>query len=189
MDDLKTELNGYLFWEFDVDGDESQVSENWPFELHRLMETSDLTIFEFHADEAHFALADEGALNYLPQAGMTVDDLLLQRKGATWIGARDPIDLSVVRLGDPAVPSTIERRRRLEALGAEVFPGEAVKILEGLLLCREQRYLALFGRSDSEDAVAGLADAPPILVPFPQASSWRRLAWGVGRWLEQSGTG
>jgi hypothetical protein len=50
MGDLKTELNGYLFLEFDVEGDESRVSEDWPFELHKLLETSDLTVFEFHED-------------------------------------------------------------------------------------------------------------------------------------------
>lgn len=185
MDDLKTELNGYLFLEFGVDGDESRVSEDWPFELHKLVETSDLTVFEFHDDQAYFALAGEG-LNFLPQAGMSVDDLMLQHVGAKWIGARDPIDLSVVRLGDPAVPSGIERRRRLEALGAATAPGEAVEILEGLFLGGEQRYLALFGRPGQEEAVlGGLPDTPPIVVPFPQASSWRRLAWGVGRWLQR----
>ncbi len=98
MDDLKTELNGYLFLEFGVDGDQSRVSEDWPFELRKLVETSELTVFEFDEDEAYFALADDG-LNFLPQAGMTVDDLMLQQSGARWIGARDPIDLSVVRLG------------------------------------------------------------------------------------------
>lgn len=187
MDDIKTELNGYLFLEFGVDGDESRVSEEWPFELRKLAETSDLTVFEFYDDDAYFAMAGD-SFNFLPQAGMTVDDLLLQHNGAKWIGARDPIDLSVVRLGDPAVPSGIERRRRLETLGAETIPGEAVDILEGLLLCSEQRYLALFGRSGGEEAmIAGLPDSPPIGVPFPRASSWRRLAWGVGQWLKRQG--
>jgi len=185
MDNLKTELNGYLFLEFGVDGDESQVSEEWPFELHTLVATPDLTVFEFHADDAYFAVADD-SLNFLPQAGMTVNDLLLQRSGARWIGARDPIDLSVVRLGDPAVPSGKERRRRLEALGAETIPAQPVEILEGLFLCSEQRYLSLFGRpGENEAMIAGLPDTPPILVPFPQASSWRRLAWGVGQWLKR----
>ena len=47
-------------------------------------------------------------------------------------------------------------------------------------------YLELFRRPDAEEAViAGLPDAPAILVPFPLASAWRRLAWGVGQWLKQ----
>ena len=186
MDNLRTELNGYLFLEFGVSGDESQVSEEWPFELHALVATSDLTVFEFHADDdAYFAVADD-SMNFLPQAGMTVDDLLVQQRGARWIGAKDPIDLSVVRLGDPTVPSVNERRRRLEALGAETIPAQPVEILEGLFLCSEQRYLALFGRSGENEAMmAGLPDTPPILVPFPRASSWRRLAWGVGQWLKR----
>ncbi len=185
MDGLKTELNEYLFMEFGVDGDESRVSSDWPFDLNKLVETSDLTVFEFHADQAYFALAGE-SLNFLPQAGMTVEDLLVQHSGAKWIGARDPIDLSVVRLGDPSVPSTIERRRRLEALGAEALPGEVVKILEGLFLRSEHRYLALFGRPATDQAViAGLPATPPIFVSFPLADPRRRLAWGIGQWLKQ----
>ena len=184
MDDLKTEINEYLFLEFGVDGDESSVSEDWPFKLRRLAETSDLTVFEFHDDEAYFAVAGE-SLDFLPQAGMTIDDLLVQRSGSRWIGARDPVDLSTVRLGDPVVPSTKERRRRLEELAAENMPGEGAEILEGLFLGSEQRYLALFGTANVEEAmIVGLPDTAPIFVPFPQASPSRRLAWGVGQWLK-----
>ena len=35
MGDLKTEINGYLFLEFGVEGDESSVSVDWPFELRK----------------------------------------------------------------------------------------------------------------------------------------------------------
>lgn len=186
MDDLKIQLNEYLFREFDVDGDEANVSEDWPFALNRVLDTPDLTVFEFHADEAYFALADT-SLNFMPQAGMTVDDLLLQQRGAEWIGARDPVGLSVVRLGDPDVPPTPERRRQLEALTATTLPGETVKILEGLFLGREQRYLALLAGSAADAVIAGLP-GPRIVVSFPQASAWRRLAWGVGHWLKQQGS-
>jgi hypothetical protein len=187
MDELKTIVNDYLFLEFGVDGDEAQVSEDWPFELRKLAETPDLTVFEFHDDEPFFALAGN-SINFLPQSGMSVDDLLLQQTGAKWIGAREPIDLSEVRLGDPAVPAGSERRRHLEALGAATAPGEAVEILEGLFLRAEQRYLALFESPGRPDAfVGGLPGADSIVVPFPEASAWRRLAWGVGRWLQRQG--
>ena len=186
MDDLKTEVNAYLFMEFGVDGDESRVSEVWPFELELLLEAPDLTVFGFQADEDSYFAVAEASLNFLPQAGMSVDDLLLQRSGARWIAARDPVDLSTVRLGDPGVPSTVERRRRIEALGAEMFPGQTVKILEGLFLRTEQRYLVLFGKpATGAAAIGGLPETPAIPVPFPLASAWRRLAWGVGYWLQQ----
>ena len=186
MDALKAQLNEYLFMEFGVDGDESSVSEDWPFQLQSVLDTPDLAVFEFHEDdEAYFAVADE-ALDFMPQAGMTIEDLLLQRSGGAWIGERDPVDLTVVRLGDPAVPSTSERRRRLEALGADALSGENVTILEGMLLAGEQRYLGLFGTGvDGEAVIVGLPDASPIPVPFPHASPGRRLAWGVGQWLKQ----
>ena len=189
MNELKTQLNEYLFMEFGVDGDESNVSENWPFQLHALLETPDLVVFAFHDDdEAYFAVADE-ALDFMPQAGMTIEDLLLQRRGGAWIGERDPVDLTVVRLGDPAVPSTSERRRRLDALGADALPGETVTILEGVLLAGEQRYVGLYGTGvDGEAVIVGLPETPPIHVPFPHASAGRRLAWGVGQWLKQQNT-
>ena len=184
--DLKTQLNDYLFMEFGIDGDETSVSEGWPFELDAVLDTPDLAVFAFHADdEAYFAVADE-ALDFMPQAGMTVEDLLLQRRGAAWIAEREPVDLTVVRLGDPAVPSTSERRRSLEALAADALSGENVTILEGVFLAREQRYLGLFGTgADGKAVIVGLPEASPMHLPFPDASAWRRLAWGVGQWLKE----
>jgi hypothetical protein len=186
MDDLKAQLNDYLFMEFGVDGDESRVSATWPFDLREVAATPDFTVFEFHDDEPYFALAGE-SLNFLPQAGMSVDDLIVQHEGARWIGVRDPVSLSEARLGDPSVPSGLERSQRLQELGEATLPGGDVEILEGLFLRREQCYLALVRRAGDEEAViAGLPASTPILVPFPKASSWRRLAWGVGQWLRES---
>lgn len=186
MDDLKAQLNHYLFLEFGEEGDESQVSATWPFELRELVATPDLTVFEFHDDEPYFALAGE-SLDFIPQAGMTVDDLMVQNDGARWIGVRDPISLADVRLCDPSVPSGLERSQRLQELGAATLPGGVVEILEGLFLRREQCYLALVRRAkDDEAVIAGLPDATSIIVPFPKASPWRRLAWGVGHWLRSA---
>ena len=186
MDDLKAQLNHYLFLEFGEEGDESQVSATWPFELRELVATPDLTVFEFHDDEPYFALAGD-CLNFFTQSGMTVDDLMVQNDGARWISVRDPISLSDVRLGDPSVPSGLERKQRLQELGEATLPGRAVEILEGLFLLREKCYLALVRRvGDDVAVIAGLQDAASIVAPFPQASSWRRLAWGVGHWLRSA---
>jgi hypothetical protein len=183
MDNLEKEMNEYLFLEFGLEGDDSLISETWPFNLRKISESPDLTIFEFYDEEPYFALAGQ-SLNYLPQAGMNLHDLMLQNSGAEWIGARDPVDLSVSRLGEPLIPTALERRRSVERLGAETLPGD-VEILEGLFLASEKRFLGLFRRVDEEDAtIAGLPLSPPFVVPFPEASPWRRLAWGVGRWLQ-----
>ena len=83
----------------------------------------------------------------------------------------------------PSVPSGLERRDALESLGSQVVVGRPLETLVGLFLRSERRYLGLFRAAGESDAVVvGLADT--ISVPFPQASGWRRLAWGVGRWLE-----
>ena len=189
MDDLKAELNHYLFLEFGEEGDESQVSATWPFELRELASTPDFTVFEFHDDEPYFALAGN-CLNFFTQSGMTVDDLMVLNEGSRWIEVRDPISLADVKLGDPSVPSGLERSQRLQELGAVTLPGGVVEILEGLFLRREQCYLALIRRAgDDEAVIAGLPDSASITVPFPEASSWRRLAWGVGQWLRSQKTG
>ncbi|HEX6729566.1 MAG TPA: hypothetical protein VF074_06135 [Pyrinomonadaceae bacterium] len=136
MDHLKAQLNNYLFLEFGVEGDESRVSATWPFDLRELAATPDLTVFEFHDDEAYFALAGE-SLNFLPQAGMTVDDLIVQNDDARWIRVRAPVSLSEARLGDPSVPSGLERSQHLQDLGRATLPDGVVEILEGLFLKRE----------------------------------------------------
>jgi len=183
VESLRRSLNEYLFYELDVEGDLSQTSETWPFDLRLVGRTSDLTVFEFDNDEPYFAVAAR-SLNVMAQAGMTFEDLVLQHSGASWIDARDPVDLALSLLGEASVPSALERRRALQALGTEALSGRQVEILEGLFLRRERRYLGLFGLPGESDAfVVGLSPSP-INVSFPGASVWRRLAWGVGIWLK-----
>ena len=148
VEDLRKSVNEYLFYEFakDLDADESRVSETWPFELREVGRAGDLIVFEFEDDQPYFALAGR-SLNFLPKAGMTFDDLILQDAGSRWIGARDPIDLSMSKPGDDVVPSGVERRRALEQLGAETLPGQQVEILEGLFLRANRQYLAIFSGS------------------------------------------
>ena len=72
---------------------------------------------------------------------------------------------------------------------AEILPGREMEILEGLFLRTERRYLALFRAVGAADAIAvGVPSSSHIVVGFPDASAWRRLAWAVGWWLVMSGT-
>ena len=185
MENLERELNEYLFLEFDLEGDESLISETWPFKFRLLGEVANLTVFEFDDDEPYFALAGSNSLDFMAKAGMTLDDLQLQRTGSQWIADRDPVDLQTSMPGEASVPPGLERQKALESLGERALGGSGVKVLEGLFLRAERRYLGLFGRLDEEDAfVVGLS-ATPLLVKFPDASVWRRLAWGVGAWLQR----
>ena len=91
------------------------------------------------------------------------------------------------RPGDATIPSSMERRRTLQALGEQALPGRDVDILEGLFLRSDARYLGLFRAAREVEAVVfGFFDAP-VSVPFSGASAWRRLAWGVGHWLTGPG--
>jgi hypothetical protein len=188
MDDIRRRLNEYLFLEFgmDLEADDSNISETWPFVLREVGRASDLIVFEFQDDQPYFALAAP-SLNFLPKAGMTFDDLLLQNSGAKWIGAHDPIDLSMSMPGDDTVPSGRDRRGFFDELGARALPGQEFEILEGVFLRTERRYLGLFRADGATDAVAvGMPSSPNLAVAFPDASAWRRLAWAVGRWLQMS---
>lgn len=187
MSSIERELNTYLFYEFgfDAEADESHVSDSWPFRLRRVAAMGEEPVFEFDADEPFFALV-VGGLTFFPKAGMDASDLHLQLAGSRWIAARDPIGLDVSSPGDPSIPPGVERRRVIQDLGLSVLPHRGVQILEGLFLRSERRYLGLFRAADEPEAiVGGLPRA--ISVPFPKASSLRRLAWGVGRWLEDEG--
>jgi len=184
MSPIERDLNEYLFFEFgfDLEEDESRVSESWPFELRKVADLEDGSIFEFDDDEPFFALT-VGGFRFLPKAGMDVAALVRQFMGARWIGSRNPVGLDLSVPGDCSVPSGVERRRALEVLGQEVLPERSVEIIEGLFLRTEQKYLGLFrAAGEAETIIGGLSRR--IVVPFPQASGWRRLAWGVGQWLK-----
>ena len=184
MENLARAMNHYLFYEFGVEGDESLISEIWPFKLRPLVLEPGVAVFEFEDDEPYFAIAAK-SLNFMPKAGMTFDDLLLQQSGSQWIAARDPVGLETSMLGDASVPSGLERQKALETLGERALGVTEVQVLEGLFLRTERRYLGLFCRPGEDDAfVVGLSSTP-MLVKFPQASVWRRLAWGVGTWLQR----
>ncbi len=189
MKDLRRNINQYLMAEFglDLDANERPASDSWPFQLRLIQETPTLTVFEFEDDEPYFVVAGT-SLGFVPKAGMTVDDLLLQERGSSWIGARDPVDLNTSRLGDSAVPSMPERRRALEALGAHEISGGDLVIQEGLYLAADRIYFGLFRTVGSDQSVVAGLTAEPIAVSFPGASSWRRLAWGVGVWIQHEGS-
>ena len=84
MGSLERDLNSYLFYEFGVDGEESSISETWPFTLRPVGNIEGRTVLEFDDDEPFFALAGPG-FNFLPKQGMSVDDLALQFVGSDWI--------------------------------------------------------------------------------------------------------
>lgn len=189
MESLRKSLNEYIFLEFGMDDegeDESKISEEWPFVFREVGRIPGLTVFEFDDDKPYFAIA-EPVRTFFPKAGMTFDDLLLQHAGAGWLDARELVDLSMSMPGNPRVPSGLERRKALQSLGATVLGGKDPEILEGLFLLNERRYLGLFSAPGDQTAIiGGLPDSTTLEVQFPDASSSRRLAWGIGFWLSKT---
>ena len=121
LDRVRRELNEYLLYEFGVDMAEEDVSAERPFQLelagHFGTGRDAEPVFMFVADgEDYYAFSNP--MDFLPRAGMSVDDVRLQEAGSNWIASRDPVDLETSRLGDERVPSTPERGERLEQLVA-----------------------------------------------------------------------
>ena len=183
MRSIERELNEYLFLEFGIEAEEeTSISDTWPFGLRRIGEIGDRVIFEFDDDDEPFFAIGEPYLDFLPKNGMTINDLALQFAGAEWIAAQDPVSLEESRPGDESIPSGLERRRALEELGREVTGDPSAEILEGLFLRNGQKYLGLFRAPNEFEAVIGGLDAP-IYVGHDSCSAWRRLAWGIGQWI------
>ncbi|MCP3980970.1 MAG: hypothetical protein GY716_16870 [bacterium] len=184
---IEFELNRYLFHECDVEGDEKAISESWPFSFRRVADLFGIAVWEFEDDEPYFALSGQ-ALDYLPKAGMSVTDLRKQMQGSDWIAQRDPVSLEMSCPSDDSVPSGVTRRRELERMACTADAGRNAVVLEGLYLKRDAQYLALVGERDGTAVIAGLG-SESVHVEFPLASSWRRLAWGVGEWLHEKDNG
>ncbi len=184
MSELETETNLYLFHEFGVEGDERAVSASWPFQLRRVAESFGQVVFEFEDEQPYFALGGT-EFDVMPKAGMDVADLETQTRGSEWIAARDPVDLETSRPGDVSLPSMLERRKRLLHLADDAC-GEGALVLIGVYLRTEGRYIALVAQPGHSRALALGLESVPRRVEFPDAPSWRRLAWAVGTWLDAS---
>lgn len=183
----KTMINQYLFYEFgyDLQHDPSAVTENWPFELRMVgaihSAEGEVRVFEFVVDGEIYLALSGGALTFYPAAGMTLEDLQLQNDGAAWIACQDPVDLATSRIGDDLVPSAVERRAAVEELAAHVCTSP--RVLEGLYLRAKGIFLALVEDTTTGTGIVVGSGLEPRVIAFPQASSWRRLALGVGLML------
>jgi hypothetical protein len=189
MSDLKTRLNEYLFYEFGSgpDVDRARISADWPFVLVDLgplhAAGKEWHLFRFTGGSEDFYALANGALQYLPAAGMDAADLALQLEGSAWIAANEPVDLNTVCGSEADVPSLPERREKTMALARSATGAADAIVLEGLYLTRRREYLVLAQRADDDRAhIAG--DRIRLRnVAYPAASPWRRLALGVGKLL------
>jgi hypothetical protein len=155
MESIERDLNAYLFLEFGMEEEaETSISETWPFSLRRLGEIGVRVIFEFDDDDEPYFAIGGPCLDFLPQNGMTIDDLALQFVGSEWIAAQDPVSLAE-SLGYDFIPSEIERRLALEELGRHTTGDPHAEILEGLFLRNSRQYLGLFRVLNELEAVVG----------------------------------
>ena len=189
MEAIKQKLNQFLISEFgiDSDGGTRPATDSWPFVLMPAGRIAsgpgDPDVFRFELEEPYFVI-NIGSPHCYPVAGMTIADLEQQFAGASWLAAREPIDLSTSATGLLGVPSIPERREAVTSLVTNSFGSEAsFKILECIYLRKEMRYYSLVEMSDTKLVHLIGSGIEPAKVDFSMASSWRRLALGVGECL------
>lgn len=181
----KKDINEYLYYEFGIDGDKSFISGEWPFHLHSV---GSLTLrgertdyYEFTDGETDY-YAQEGF--FFLKAGMTLEDISIQDLGQQWIDGQNPLDLNTTVIGDDQVPTTLERRYNIEALARKALGDNAVfNIVEGLFLRKTGSYIAILENSADGNAIVVGTDLNPITIGFPEASSYRRLSYALGKLL------
>jgi hypothetical protein len=179
------DVNEYLYYEFGIDGDASSISDDWPFHLQSVgslqLRGQLIEFYEFTDEETDY-YAQEGF--YFPKAGMILDDLYFQSIGEQWISEQGALDLDTTIIGDDQVPSLIERRSNIEALAKKALGDSAVfNVAEGLFFRKTNSYLALLENDTPDYSIVVGTDLYPISVGFPEATSFRRLSYAVGKFL------
>jgi hypothetical protein len=185
---IKRDLNEYLAVEW---GHEGEVGEDNPFSLHHLgslaVHGTSSEVFEFLEDGERFFALSGRTLSYLPAGQMSLEDLRVQELGRDWLGQREPIDLGTSRIGDERVPTAVERRETIHALIAQVgLDPSTTRILEGLFLLTDGRYVALVESCDGDRVAVVDGVAAPIAAVMAGLSAWRQLAYAVGARLPGS---
>ncbi len=187
--ELKVRINSYLFHELEVDGEDRQVSGNWPFRLREVQNLAvagaDARVFTFSDGHNLYFVQAGRSLSFWIDDGMSAEDLRLHMLGEKWIIERGAIDLSSVRQGQGGIPSKFERRKAIRDL-ALLMIGDAsrVLVLEGLFFPFERRYLALVEDLGTGCAYALGSDIEPHRVKDSDAAPWRRLYIATGEMLQ-----
>lgn len=152
------DLNEYLKLEFGVNGPESNVSANWPFELK--FETkvgsgqNTEYIFSFTSNGRKFIARHGRILDFSSAEDFDVNDAEHQKLGKSWIGAKDPVDLNTTVLGQN-VPYPKDRRIAITELASAYGESGNFEIIEGLYFKKTQEYPALLRFDDGGYCVVG----------------------------------
>lgn len=184
----KRDINRYLYYEFGEDGDASEISEDWPFQLSVVgsftTAEGETEVFHFADDDQEYFAVAGRSLTYYPRGGMELAHLRLQSVGSSWIARQDPVDLNTSILAEDSVPPSVERRRHIEDIAGQHLGDAPFSILEGLFLRSTGKYLALVQPADNDKASIVGTNIVVRNIPFPSASPWRRLAVGIGNLVE-----
>lgn len=189
---MKKELNEYLFFEFGFDlraRDIATVREDWPFVLEEVgtieVEGNINHIFVFEHEGTKYYGVYGPVIQYLPISEMDLTVLKWMFAGTVWLGHKEPINLEMVKLNDPAVPSSPEIREAITNLAKTLDSKRAVNVLEGLFLKSTREYLGLV-QFDNDVKAHIVGNRMRIRnIPFEKASARQRIAIGIGKLLEE----
>jgi hypothetical protein len=185
---VRKEINEYLFYEFgfDVDHEESLVSDEWPYKLSYLGELNlpneSIKVFEFEDSGEELLALSGNRLSYYPRKGMNLEELYFQTIGSEWIGSHQPVGLDTTRIGYEGFPTVRDRRLIIENIAMESCSlAEPPKILEGLYLESTGNYLALIKPIDQEKRIVVGTGLVPIVVENEELPTWRCLSLQRGK--------
>jgi hypothetical protein len=193
---MKKELNEYLFCEFGFDISEENkchVSDNWPFELKDVgsIELPNETVFIFlfsYNDISYYASYEQTSfgvrLTTFAQEGIDFLNLKRLYLGNRWIGKQESVNLDMVILDNPEIPSTKERREYIARSTKEILGKSPSKILECLYFKKNKEYLALV-QFENENNTHIVGDKIRVRnIPLGGISPWKTLSIGIGKLIE-----
>lgn len=185
----KTDINRYLYYEFDMDMDDeplSSINDEWPFKLtlegsfEINKNTIELYRFEDYS-ESYYLTSGQG-LSYFPVLDFDLDTIRRELLGSYYILSQD---FSVMdgesESGDPAI---IVKEKAINELAKQISD-ETPTILEGLYFFETKTYLALVQYPN--ETVAHLVSKEFCYkdIPHESATPFRRLSIGLGFLIEQ----
>lgn len=184
----KTDINRYLYYEFDMDMDDeplSSINEEWPFKLNLEgsfeINKNKIELYKFNDFSESYYLTSGQGLSYFPVLDFDLDTIRRELLGSYYILSQD---FSVMEgeneSGDPAIAV---KEKAINELAKQISD-EVPTILEGLYFFETKTYLALVQYPNETTAHLVSKDYCYKDIAHETATPFRRLSIGLGLLIE-----
>lgn len=166
--------------------DTKPPTDNYPFELEYAGRIGETLYYIFDSGFGlQYACWEPGFIGNFPMADMTMEDLVDQELGLDWIMKKRPVSLYPERYSSHGPkPSDMPGRQIIEDLARDALgPETEFEVLEGEILKRTGKYLALIQPNGAEYALVIGTDIEPLRIGHQEATRDRRMALAIARYL------